>query len=316
MTAFKTVTYSKWILVGEHAVLRGCPALVFPYLGRTMRLEFTPGGQGLNCNFQGPDSENLPLLFWGVIEKALSLVGRGRESVTGKFELYSNVPVGAGLGASATLCAAVSRWLEWQGWITSDRVYDVARELENLFHGESSGVDIAVALSGEPLEFRRGMKPQPIRPRWEPRLYISYSGVRGLTSECVKKVQQLFIDDSSKARQFDARMVSAVERAKKALLNSEDAMQRLQLCQALNEAGSCFDGWDLTRGELGAHIKLLRDNGALACKPTGSGQGGYVLSMWDREPQIAGVELDRLSMGVGTNSSPSHDRRPGVDASL
>ena len=298
MAAFSTQTYGKWILAGEHSVIRGSSALVFPFFEKKLTLEFSPGGVGLTCDFHGENGEELRLLFWGVVEKALSSVGRSRDQVTGRFRLESNVPVGAGLGASATLCAAVGRWLAWQNWITAEQVYDVSRDLENMFHGESSGVDIAVALAGQPLEFRRGLKPQVIKPKWQPNLYISYSGVRGLTSECVKRVQQFLNDNEQAGKQIDQKMNMAVDKAKKALLNVEDAMQRLFLTQAMNEAATCFDAWGLTHGDLGAHLELLKKSGALAAKPTGSGQGGFVLSLWDKKPAVEGVNLQKLPLFV------------------
>jgi mevalonate kinase len=105
-----------------------------------------------------------------------------------------------------------------------------------------------------------------------------------MTSDCVNKVKRLFETDASKAREIDARMREAAQMCEGALLDSSSSAQE-SLRRALELAASCFTDWDLTEGELGRHMKELKSAGALAVKPTGSGGGGFALSLWDGEPQ-------------------------------
>lgn len=279
---FNTTTYGKWILAGEHAVLRGCPALAFPLTTRSLDLQFTPGKQALEVEFSGEHGQELKLLFYGVLENALARL-KVPEPPHGRFILHSTLPVGAGLGASAALCGAVSRWCEAQGWIQTDEVYEFARRLEDLFHGESSGVDLAVSLSSQGVRFVRGGERSNVHPRWWPRLYLSYCGSRGMTSDCVNKVKRLFETDPERARRLDERMRQAVELAQTALLGEpEEGFKRLR--EALQLGQECFQSWGLAGGDLGAHIQMLERSGAAAVKPTGSGGGGFALSLWDRQP--------------------------------
>jgi mevalonate kinase len=280
---FATKTYAKWILAGEHAVLRGCPAIAFPLLNRALGLSYRPTTESHHAEFLGPHGAELRLLFHGVIENAMSRL-KVEEPLTGEFKIESALPVGAGLGASAALCGAVGRWCEGQGWIGAGEVYEFARQLEDLFHGESSGVDLAVSLSAQGIHFVRGGERRGLNPVWWPRLYLSYSGARGMTSDCVNKVKRLFETDPSKAREIDARMHEAVRMCEGALLDSSSSAEE-NLRRALDLAAGCFADWDLTQGELGRHMGELKEAGALAVKPTGSGGGGFALSLWDGEPQ-------------------------------
>ncbi|MGC8107782.1 hypothetical protein, partial [Salmonella enterica] len=70
-------------------------------------------------------------------------------------EVESTLPVGAGLGASAALSVAVGRWFVSRNAIEETKLFEFCRELENLFHGESSGVDVAVAIESRGLHFER-----------------------------------------------------------------------------------------------------------------------------------------------------------------
>ncbi len=278
--AYTTKTYGKWILAGEHAVLRGCPAIAFPLLNRALELSYAPNGAAHSVEFGGPNGEELRLLFHGVIENALGRL-QAPDPLTGHFKIESALPVGAGLGASAAICGAVAKWCEGQGWVASREVYEFARKLEDLFHGESSGVDLAVSMSAQGIHFVRGGERRPLTPVWWPKLFLSYSGARGMTSDCVNQVKRGFESDAQKAQAIDARMREAVELCEESLLNPQGFDQ---LKHAIALAGSCFNDWELTSGVLGNHLMELEQAGAEAVKPTGSGGGGYALSLWSDDP--------------------------------
>ena len=56
------------------------------------------------------------------------------------------------------------------------------------------------------------------------------------------------------------------------------------LKEALNLGEDCFQQWGLISHDLKQHINKLKNEGATAVKPTGSGLGGYVISLWDTPP--------------------------------
>ena len=284
MSSFHTSVPGKWILAGEHSVLRGCPALVFPLSSRRLELSYQQGKEDvLDLQLQGEHGGELRLLFWGVLERACELKKIRRAHLKGQVLLKSSIPVGAGLGASAALCVAVVQWLSWMKLVKSEEQQDFARELENLFHGESSGVDIAVALSGQALHFERQGDRHILKPQWQPKWYVSYSGKRGVTLECVKKVKALFEKNAILAAQLDQSMKEAVLKSEQALSLPQDQGFSL-LCEAIQKAAYCFEAWGLVEGVPSQHISMLKQAGASAVKPTGSGDGGYVLSLWSQEP--------------------------------
>jgi mevalonate kinase len=294
---FSTRVHGKWIVAGEHAVLRGAPALAFPVYGKFLELKWTDGG-AFTSSFFGESGAEFQLLFTGVFDRALEILGRrGDVSLRrGSFEVESSLPVGAGLGASAALSVAVGRWFVSRGAIQEPALFEFCRELENLFHGESSGVDVAVAIESRGLHFQRMGSPQDrmrgFDPAWQPCWYISYSGARGITSECVSKVKQFISENPLRGAAVDGKMAESVRIAERSLRDdsnvnssgiSESRIENLRV--AIEMAAECFAEWGLSDGEIGRHMAWLRECGAIAVKPTGSGGGGFALSLWRERPR-------------------------------
>ncbi len=282
LQSFTVSVPGKWILAGEHSVLRGAPALVFPLTQRTLTLTHAPAEFSLELDLSGDYGPEFRVLFWNLIERACNQAGVKKSHLTGTVKLSSQIPVGSGLGASAALCVAVGQWFENLKFIKSADVYEFSRNLENLFHGESSGVDVAVTLLKEPIRFLRNGDRQKIKSNWQPHLYLSYSGRKGSTLDCVQRVKAFGEKNPSLGKELDQQMAASVAMAEKAL--ASEGLQGLKdLASSIMMAKDCFDRWGLTP-EL--EIQSLLGAGAIAAKPTGSGGGGYILSLWEAEPPL------------------------------
>lgn len=276
-------TNGKWILCGEHAVIRSHPALVFPLKKLQLSLKYTANNEPITAQLANEkNAQPNPILF-NLIRRGFELLDLNIQNFCGTFEFSNQLPVSSGLGASAALCVAISNWFIHQQLLSSSEQYIFSKELENIFHSKSSGLDIAGSLCQHGVHFKQGTMT-PLKLTWQPLWFLSFSGVTGITSACVKKVEDLNRQSPHKGLQIDAKMAESVRLAYDALskIHSEQSLDELTI--AINLAHECFENWDLINAQLKQHIQHLKKAGAIAAKPTGSGGGGYVLSLWKTPP--------------------------------
>lgn len=299
---FHTTVSGKWILAGEHAVIRGAPAILFPLPSFTLSLRYRPNEHPWHIELLGNLSDSHLKTIQQVITHGFALIKR-EPLTTGTLFIENHIPFGSGLGASAALCTAISEWFAHAHWIPHNELIEFARQLENLFHGESSGADIAVTATQHSIYFVRNQLLEPFTPAWKPNWYLSYCGQQSATADCLKTVSSLWKENPEKAKEIDEAMKSSVSLAKHALSLSQSAGLPL-LKEAIEQAASAFSQWNLVSLSLRQHMDELMKAGALAVKPTGSGNGGYVLSLWPNEvtPNFAQLLPLHQSREVGINS--------------
>lgn len=270
---YSTTTFGKWILCGEHAVLRGKPALVFPLGNYPLHFSYEETSPTLSIQAE----PKIALVVEQIWVKAWSLLDQ--KAPGGLIRIESKIPMGQGMGASAALCLAIARCVMRQAPALED-TFLLAKQLEHLFHRQSSGLDIIGAGSTSGNRFQQG-QIQAIHLGWQPHWRLSPSQTVGATTEAVQKVQKLWQTHPQLAQDIDEKMAQSVEQCLQALQSHTPQLQQLK--EGMELACQCFQDWGLINPEMKIKMDKLYQQGALAVKPTGSGGGGFLLSLWAQE---------------------------------
>jgi mevalonate kinase len=278
---FQTQVPGKWVLAGEHAVLRGAAAVALPH-----------PDLGLSLVFRAGDSAASDLLHIDPLDGSEIIEGLLRtilqdfdgSSPFGMLQVQSTIPVGAGLGSSAALCVAVSQWVAAQYGLTQKQVVAWATQLEHQFHGRSSGMDVAVISAREPIAFTISQGIRKMGVTRLPRFTFHDTGLRSRTVDCVTKVQAFREQQPTLGAKIDERMELASRWAMEGLAAYDDQDSRLgltRIANAMSHARDCFYSWDLVPAGVQALEESLLKQGARSVKLTGAGGGGMVVALWD-----------------------------------
>jgi len=265
--------HSKCILSGEHTVLIGGDAIVVPLHAFKMSFEMNEAAD-VAVYFNGAcvEESKFNLLMHKIFKDYFPV----------RLNIASNIPQGAGLGSSAAFCVGIARLLEKRGIVKEGDVFEWARHCEDLFHGKSSGVDIAGVMADGPILFNMKNGSNPISPVWQPHLYLSSSGQSSMTHLSVSKVEAY--RNAHPNVDMDVEMQVASTMISNALISKNQENRFNLLKQGLEKANECFKRWGLISEFLQKHQETLLSHGAITSKPTGSGEGGYVLSLWNSPP--------------------------------
>lgn len=277
--------HGKWILLGEHAVLRGCPALVFPLPSFFLKLTVEPRTSGSEIYIQPSLDQALSLVVDSLLTRALQALGVSNlEMKNGHFKLSGHFPPGQGLGFSAALCSVIAQWACQAIKAPQYSVVQLSHQLEHTFHGDSSGVDVVGVLSKTPQYFESTTAYHSIPMGWQPCWHLKLSDRQTRTADCVSQVRHQYQHNATQAQMIDQRMRESVFKAYQSLQGSGTQADYLNLSEAMRSGQACFEAWGLVPPEVSHNISVLYESGAHAVKLTGAGGQGCLLSLWESSP--------------------------------
>lgn len=298
----------KVILLGEHAVVYGHPAVAAPLSVGVRAL----GRPAKTCGLVLP--KGLGALqrqaLAAAFERAAGACGRPPVQV----RLESELPRSQGLGSSAAVSVACARLLLEVGAGGKPpllgRVEEVAHEMECVFHGTPSGVDHTTSVRGQLIRFVKGplvAKPRvrPLRsptPLW---LVLVLAGDRGSTKESVGSLRARTGKWPERYRRLLADIGKVADEGAKAI----EAGDLEALGDVMNVNHGLLHALGLSSGRLDSVVHALREAGALGAKLSGAGgKGGVVIGLF-REPRGVVARLER----GGLSAFATQVAGPGVE---
>jgi mevalonate kinase len=260
--------HGKVILLGEHSVVYGHPALAGA-LADGVTVDATPG-RGLLSIAQWELVIDPAKAVDAPLMRAYEEIRRRAGEPAIDLALTFNLPTGAGLGSSAAMAVAIGRALGLQGAALAE----AAMASETVIHGTPSGLDHTVSIAGGFGLFTRAggltsLRAEPLE------LVIGHTGKARDTKGRVARVAQLLGERSDEVRGRFLAIESLVARGAEAVARGSYG----ELGAAMNENQRHLEALDVSCGEIERMCAIARDAGAFGAKLTGGGGGGCVIAV-------------------------------------
>ena len=278
--AFRGAGYGKIILLGEHSVVYGQPAIAAPIPLRILAdaqpqlkgIDFFIPRWGVELEVHKPTSADNSLhRSVKLITERLGVQDQGM-----RIEVSPHVPRSVGLGSSAALAVAVIRSIVrcFDLSLSDKAICDIAYDCEKIAHGTPSGIDNTIATYGNMVIFSTGTPPiiEPITLARSIPVVIGLSGVRTLTAKTVATVREAWERNPKRYERLFTHIGDLTREAAQAITKGD--LHELGELMNLNHA--LLNSLLISNWQIEELVQVAREKGALGAKMTGGGGGAVI----------------------------------------
>lgn len=303
MPAVSASAPGKIILLGEHAVVYGRPALALPLFQVQARVAvqaqpLAPAGQVI---LSAPDISVQADLSTLPQDDSLAKTIRLAEAELGgrlsacRIKVSSTIPIASGLGSGAAVSVALLRAVSaFAGTPFPDETINrLAFEVEKLHHGTPSGIDNTVITFGKPVYFKKGQPPIAEKPGAAFTFLAAGTGVPSPTAVTVGDVRQGWQRDPEYFNALFDQVGRLVDQARSALESGQAGV----LGPLMDQNQAALESMGVSSPELERLVSAARQAGALGAKLSGGGRGGNIIALVE-DAQAASISAALEAAGA------------------
>ncbi|AGY82207.1 mevalonate kinase [Carnobacterium inhibens] len=270
----------KIILMGEHSVVYGEPAIAIPFPATHIEVTIIPaeGPVQLDCVYYRGNLASVPKHLENLKAVVESTVNELQQELKDfKVLIKSTIPVERGMGSSAAVAVAMVRALfnYFAVTLTDDRLLLLANVSETIAHGNPSGLDAAMTSGRHPLYYIKGEPFVPFPLSMPAYLIVADTGLKGQTRDAVASIALLNKEDSEKTMLSIHQLGNLAKQSKLAIESTDPVTLGL----AMNKAHEILSSLGVSNDTLNHLVTTARTHGALGAKLTGGGRGGCMISL-------------------------------------
>lgn len=274
-------SHAKIILMGDHSVVYGQPAIALPLPSVKLTVTLTRQAdqqQFVASRYFNGKRQELPAKMKGIAKLLDYLVKQFNGQEDGwTLQIDSQLPAERGMGSSAATAVAIVRaFFDFYGQkLDRPTLLQLADIEEEITHRSPSGLDAATVSSSQPLYYIKGRAGVPTPLNLSATMVIADTGIKGATREAIMAVQQLLRDQPAVANKHIEHLGQLVVHAREYLKQNEAA----KLGAALTAAHTDLQALQVSDDHLDHLVQTALANGALGAKLTGGGRGGCMFAL-------------------------------------
>lgn len=286
----------KIILMGEHAVVYGEPAIAFPFRGVGVTATFTQASRNqlTSSHYSGLLDEAPEALQ--MIQQLTKRLCQQFHPTSFHLTIESTVPAARGMGSSAAVATAITRaFFDWiDAPLSAMDLLEYVNFSESIAHGNPSGIDAATTSGSQPLYFEKGKAFLAFPLNIDAYLLVADTGILGRTREAVAAVAQLKRTHPKQTNQLIADLGKLSRLTKEAIIHNQPQL----LGYYMNQAQADLKALTVSNERLDTYIQLALDCGALGAKLTGGGRGGCFIVLCQDYQSALAIQLQLKKAGV------------------
>lgn len=261
--------HSKIILIGEHAVVYGYPAISLPLLEVEVTCRVVPAATPWRLF----EEDTLSMAVYASLEY-LNI----KEAYI-RCQIDSAIPEKRGMGSSAAISIAAIRAVfdYFEAELPHDVLEILVNRAEMIAHMNPSGLDAKTCLSDHPIRFIKNVGFEELAMDLLAYLVIADTGVYGHTREAIQVVQS----KGKNALPFLHALGELTRQAEEAI----KARDAVMLGEILTKAHGNLKEIGVSSLEADALVETALQHGALGAKMSGGGLGGCIIALAANESQ-------------------------------
>lgn len=265
-------SHSKIILIGEHSVVYGYPAIAIPL--KKIEIECTI--EEAKSNFFYDETDTLSVAIFTAL-KYLK-----KENVKIKYKITSQIPQKRGMGSSAAVSIAAIRAIfnYFRENLEDELLEKLVNTAEIVAHKTPSGLDAKTCLSDKAIRFVKNKGFSYIGLNLDAYLVIADTGIYGNTGEAIQNVKNL----GSKAELSLKKLGRLTDEMTRILTgnieNKEEKIKKIsKIGEIMTAANTELGKLNITIEKTELFVKTAIENGAAGAKISGGGLGGCVIAL-------------------------------------
>ena len=255
--------HSKIILIGEHAVVYGYPAISLPLLEVEVTCRVVPAATPWRLF----EEDTLSMAVYASLEY-LNI----KEACI-RCQIDSAIPEKRGMGSSAAISIAAIRAVfdYFEAELPHDVLEILVNRAEMIAHMNPSGLDAKTCLSDQPIRFIKNVGFEELAMDLSAYLVIADTGVYGNTREAIQVVES----KGKEALPFLYALGELTQQAEE-VIKARDAVK---LGEILTKAHENLKEIGVSSLEADTLVETALQHGALGAKMSGGGLGGCIIAL-------------------------------------